>query len=165
MNKTSFPEIQDSFGQIGKSFLELYWAYMLGLSAVVILLLVAIYYIFKPKPKVLSAYEKAIVAIRQLNTDEVADEEYTTRLSDIVRVFLEEHYNLPAPERTTPEFIALANKSIIIEKDIKEKLQKLLELSDMVKFAKQAISPEQKSLISKTALELIEKSQEKKEDK
>ncbi len=165
MKKISFPEIQDSFGQIGKSFLELYWHYVLAGIVAIILVAVALYYIFKPKPKLLSAYEKAMLAIRQLNTDEVIDEEYTTRLSDIVRVFLEEHYNLPAPERTTPEFIDIANKSIVIEKGIKERLQKLLELSDMVKFARQAISPEQKSLISKTAIELIEKSQEQKEDK
>src|ERR1035438_8212912 len=50
-------------------------------------------------------YELAIRALQQLREENPPVEEFYTRLSDIVRRYLEGRFYLRAPERTTEEFL------------------------------------------------------------
>lgn len=60
---------------------------------------------------------------------------YFTRLSDIIRVYIERRYEVAAMEMTTDEiFISL--KSHELSKDMDKLLKEFLSLSDLVKFAK-----------------------------
>ncbi|MCC6372580.1 MAG: hypothetical protein IT236_16370 [Bacteroidia bacterium] len=62
--------------------------------------------------------------------------EYYSEISDTVRLYIEERFNVNALESTTDE-IMTAFRSQVVDKESKDKLQQLLTLSDLVKFAKQ----------------------------
>jgi hypothetical protein len=57
-------------------------------------------------------------------------------LSRIIRFYLEERFNIPALESTTFEIIHAFEKTGFSDQEMNSKLQELLSLSDMVKFAK-----------------------------
>jgi len=60
---------------------------------------------------------------------------YYTELTNILRIYIEKRYNLNAMESTSDEILTLL-KNIGIKREIITSLKTLLELSDLVKFAK-----------------------------
>jgi hypothetical protein len=62
---------------------------------------------------------------------------YYTRLSDITRRYIEGQYGIPAMERTTGEILYAFSKSNTDDPLLEEMLRQLLELADLVKFAKE----------------------------
>ncbi len=91
------------------------------------------------KPKI-PAHITALAALETIKQQQVWKEEkvkeYYSSISDAIRLYIEERFNVNALESTTDE-IMLAFRSQVVDKDSKEKLQQLLMLSDLVKFAKQ----------------------------
>lgn len=93
-----------------------------------------------PKPKL----PPHVIALSELDRlkeeqlwqhDKVKD--YYTRLTDIVRVYLEDRYEVPAMEQTTQEILTqFKGDSSQIKGKLYSGLQKTLETSDLVKFAK-----------------------------
>jgi hypothetical protein len=79
-----------------------------------------------------SAFEVALAALQRLRQDNPPAEEFYTRLSDIVRHFIEGQFGLRAPERTTEEFLAEA----ALPPDSMSLLGAFLQESDLVKFAR-----------------------------
>ena len=61
---------------------------------------------------------------------------YYSRLSDILRRYIEERFSIRAPEMTTEEFLQQLQRSSELFPDQKQALRKFLESCDMVKFAK-----------------------------
>jgi hypothetical protein len=57
-------------------------------------------------------------------------------VSDAVRVYLEERFNLRAPDRTTEEFLRDLQKTSVLTAQQKESLASFLEQCDLVKFAR-----------------------------
>ncbi|MGZ3918840.1 MAG: hypothetical protein ACXVC7_01035 [Bacteroidia bacterium] len=90
------------------------------------------------KPKI-PAHITALVALEKIKQEQVWKEgrvkEYYSSISDAVRLYIEERYNVFALESTTDE-IMTAFRSQVIDTESKNKLQQLLQLSDLVKFAK-----------------------------
>jgi hypothetical protein len=68
--------------------------------------------------------------------------EFYTKLSGIVRIYIENQFNIPALESTTPEILRSFELVYGRNDGIKTRLVELLELSDLVKFAKEAPSPD-----------------------
>jgi hypothetical protein len=66
--------------------------------------------------------------------------EYFSALSDITRRYIEDRFNIHAPEMTTEEFLNSVKANPFIENKHKDILRKFLNLSDMVKFAKYGAS-------------------------
>jgi len=62
---------------------------------------------------------------------------YYSSLSDITRRYIERQYGIPAMERTTEEIMQAFRKSNIDDNLLDEMLTDLLELADLVKFAKE----------------------------
>ncbi|MGZ4042298.1 MAG: hypothetical protein ACXVO9_03795 [Bacteroidia bacterium] len=91
-----------------------------------------------PKPKI-PAHITALAALEKIKQEQVWKEgrvkEYYSSISDAVRLYIEERYNVFALESTTDE-IMTAFRSQVIDTESKNKLQQLLQLSDLVKFAK-----------------------------
>ena len=77
-------------------------------------------------------FEVAILALRRLREEKLPVEAFYTRLSDVVRKYLEGRFGLHAPERTTEEFLAAAT----LPEQHMTLLRPFLEESDLVKFAK-----------------------------
>lgn len=87
-----------------------------------------------------SAHQRAYDALQELKRKDYIRQgkikEYYVELSDILRHYLENRFNLRAPEMTTEEFLVKAKETkelTCIQKDI---LKKFLLHCDLVKFAK-----------------------------
>ena len=98
--------------------------------------------------------------------------EYYSELSYILREYIENRFQLRALELTTDETIALSKGISEIEKTEKSKLEQILMLADMAKFAKQQpIATENEEalknaylFIEQTALKAIAEDDEKEEN-
>jgi hypothetical protein len=84
----------------------------------------------------LSPYEIAVRALRWLKEENPPVEQFYTRLSDIVRHYLEDRFRLRAPERTTEEFLYEVSQNGTLTQTHKELLGAFLQESDLVKFAR-----------------------------
>jgi len=84
----------------------------------------------------LSPHENAVRALRQLREENPPVEEFYTRLSAIVRRYLEGQLGLRAPEQTTEEFLYEASRDHAFSPDHRELLAAFLNESDLVKFAR-----------------------------
>jgi len=73
--------------------------------------------------------------------------EYYTRLTDIIRIYIEERFNVPAMEQTTFEILSdfRENKTLLDDNSYKG-LKDILELADLVKFAKLTPLPDDNHL-------------------
>ena len=83
--------------------------------------------------------------LRRLEQDALTDiknAEYHTALSDIVRRFLAERFDLPATRQTTAEFLGTAARSGRLSAEQQALLRDLLERCDLAKFASVGASPE-----------------------
>lgn len=96
------------------------------------------YLFIPPKPPV-PAHEKALNALNELQARDLPEQGefklYFTELTEIIRTYLEGRFFIKALEETTTEILKELN-SIDLEAASFEELRDLLELADMVKFAK-----------------------------
>jgi hypothetical protein len=93
------------------------------------------------KPPHVIAYEE-LKRLKEMNLPEKGQvKEYYTRLSDIVRHYIENRFSYRAPEMTTEEFMETVKKAPELEKDEKKLLKDFLSSCDMVKFAKYGPTP------------------------
>ncbi len=80
-------------------------------------------------------------------------------VSDTVRVYLEERFNLHAPERTTEEFLEELQASALLNYDQKRALGEFLMSCDLVKFARYEPGRNELQAIYDAALRLVEETQ------
>ncbi|HEY6162811.1 MAG TPA: hypothetical protein VI112_16390 [Bacteroidia bacterium] len=111
-----------------------------------------------PKEPPLPAH---LLALRQLDAlrdkklwQEGKLKEYHSELSDIIRAYIEHTFPVNALELTTDE-ILYRFRRINIPREIKNKLQQLLVLSDMVKFAKETPVAEENELSLMNAYDFV----------
>jgi hypothetical protein len=78
----------------------------------------------------------AIRELRRLRQENPPVEEFYTRLSDVVRRYLEGQMGLRAPERTTEEFLFEISRDHSLSPEHRELLSAFLQEADLVKFAK-----------------------------
>jgi hypothetical protein len=80
-------------------------------------------------------------------------------VSDAVRMYLEERFNLRAPERTTEEFLRDLQKTPVLTQPQKSSLATFLEQCDLVKFAR--FEPPEAMLreLHESALRLVHETQ------
>ncbi|MBL7910737.1 MAG: hypothetical protein JNJ41_06770 [Bacteroidia bacterium] len=90
------------------------------------------------KPKI-PAHITALASLEKIKAEQIWTEglvkEYYSSISDAVRLYIEERFNVNALESTTDE-IMKAFRTQVVDKQSKEKLEQTLTLSDLVKFAK-----------------------------
>jgi len=81
---------------------------------------------------------------------------FCVAVSQIVRVYLEQQFDLRAPERTTEEFLAELQTSALLSLDQKRSLANFLTQCDLVKFARyEPGEPELRNLYD-AAVRLVE---------
>ncbi len=94
-----------------------------------------------------SAHEVAYVRLRALVAEDLVNagqlKEFYERLSSILRHYIEDRFDLKAPERTTEEFLVELKWTNTLAAPDKEVLEKFLTHCDLVKFAKHAPTTEQ----------------------
>ncbi len=84
-------------------------------------------------------HEIAMMRLEKLLAEGLVDRkmyaEFTERVADILRHYIEDRFGLRAPERTTEEFIVEAGEGLPVDADRKGMLREFLAHCDMVKFA------------------------------
>jgi hypothetical protein len=81
---------------------------------------------------------------------------YCSLVSDVVRTYLEERFDLHAPDRTTEEFLDEMRSTAVLHPDHKALLEEFLSRCDLVKFARfEPTQDELKSLLD-AALRVID---------
>jgi hypothetical protein len=99
--------------------------------------------IIPPKP----AHDIAYAALRELKLKKYIDQgfikDFYCELSLIIRHYIENRFDIRAPEMTTEEFLETVRASSTLTNAQKELLRNFLEQSDMVKFAKYGPLPEE----------------------
>jgi hypothetical protein len=128
-----------------------------GIGLGILLLIILIVYIIKrlkeQKPLIparISIEPPHITALR--NLDQLKDEKlwqqgqvklYYTRLTDIIRLYIEGRFAVQAMEQTSDEILASLKKMSIDDESCFSALKELLSLADLVKFAKALPLPDE----------------------
>ena len=116
----------------------------------------------KPKlpPHVIALSELDKLKEEQLwQHDKVKD--YYTRLTDIIRVYLEDRYEVSAMEQTTQEILSqFKGDTSQIKGKLYTGLQKTLETSDLVKFAKYTPLADENQYVLVQAYNLVEETKQ-----
>ncbi len=104
---------------------------------------------FKPKPK-----EPAhVVALREL--DKVKKEQlwqhgkvkdFYTRLSEIIRTYIEDRYSIQAMEQTSDDILRSFDDAKCCDKALVDKLREMFYISDLAKFAKYTPQPDENEM-------------------
>lgn len=165
-------EVEYSFGEMAKDWLKTYWYVFAILGAII-----AIYFLLRllkryrkeePEPEAprIPAHITALAVLKDLMTHESwrADnkKEYYSTLTDTVRKYLEERFDIYALEKTTREILTDLKNADISESD-KMYLKKILSQADMVKFAKFKPADED-GLVSLTqSIEFVERTKKHEE--
>lgn len=83
-------------------------------------------------------------------------EQFHTRVSDVVRRYLELRFALPASRQTTVEFLETLRESPVLSDNSRAVLQDFLRRCDLVKFARASSTLEQCAELLATARRLLE---------
>lgn len=139
----------------------LWWT--LAILALIALIVVGVIYLRRylarrpaavapPEPPYVRARRRLEAALRLLSEPQP----YCTEVSDTLRVYLEERFELRAPERTTEEFLRDLQRTSALNQKQKQSLAGFLEQCDLVKFAK--FEPPEVTLreLRETALRIVD---------
>ena len=88
--------------------------------------------------------------------------EYQTELTDVVREYIGRRFDVQSTEKTSDE--TLRAMKPLIEKDLFVKLSKMLQLADLVKFAKWHTTPDENESALTTAYEFVQETKEVQSD-
>jgi len=97
--------------------------------------------IFKPAHEIAYARLRALVAEDLVGAGRI--KEFYERISGILRHYIEDRFELQAPERTTEEFLIELQRTDVLTVSDKDVLGEFLMHCDLVKFAKHAPTTEQ----------------------
>jgi len=97
--------------------------------------------IFKPAHEVAYARLRALVALNLVEQGQI--KEFYEQISGILRHYIEDRFDLHAPERTTEEFLAELRFTEALHSSDKDVLGEFLMHCDLVKFAKHDPTTEQ----------------------
>jgi len=97
--------------------------------------------IFKPAHEIAYAQLRALVAEDLIEAGRI--KEFYERISGILRHYIEDRFELQAPERTTEEFLVELQRTDVLTDSDKDVLGEFLMHCDLVKFARHAPTTEQ----------------------
>lgn len=108
-------------------------------------------------PPPLPPAEWARQALDRLADEEqrYSDKDYIVAVSDVVREYLERAFDLPAPERTTDEFLAEIGNHPVFTPGMRGEMAAFLQRADLVKFAGQQLSREERPKLLENARSFI----------
>jgi len=97
--------------------------------------------IFQPAHEIAYARLRALVAEKLVEAGRI--KEFYERISGILRYYIEDRFDLHAPERTTEEFLDELRRTEVLRSPDKNVLGEFLTHCDLVKFARHAPTTEQ----------------------
>lgn len=161
-------DIQDIIRE-EKNWKDYKWLW--GLIAALIVVGILIYLLQKRKPQrtpvpevaqvpVIPAEDEALEALKKLQESQIwlhgKEKEYHSELTYIVRRYLSRRYDVAALEMTSDEVITSLD-STPLPNDVKPKLSEILQIADIVKFAKGETSGDLNERFLHDSIEMIHK--------
>ncbi|MFA6814710.1 MAG: DUF4381 family protein [Lentisphaeria bacterium] len=122
---------------------KLYWIFeTLGTLLLIVIIILLIHYYRRKKqspPPKIPAHIIALAALKKLLDEDLIEQnrtkEFYSRISDILRTYIENRFEIKAPEYTTQEFLQKLTTAQTFIKQQKKLLAHFLEHCDLVKFA------------------------------
>ncbi len=111
--------------------------------------------IFKPAHEVAYARLRALVALNLV--EQGRRKEFYERISGILRHYIEDRFDLHAPEQTTEEFLGELRSAQVFASSDKQVLEEFLTHCDLVKFAKHEPTSEQVQRVFDLVKDFIER--------
>lgn len=110
-----------------------------------------------PEPPHIKA-KRLLEKLRQ-SGDQMEAESFTVQVSSILRIYLEDALAVPAPEQTSEEFLQNLSDQPWITQELQADLEDFMQVSDLVKFARQSLDAHQRQRLLKSALQVVETTQ------
>jgi cbb3-type cytochrome oxidase subunit 3 len=116
------------------------WLHRLLLILVVLAVLALIWWALRRRARHQAEFRESAAARARARLSEAwawieQPERFCTRLSGVVRVYLEERFGLKAPDQTTEEFLAALQQDTGLDARLRPLLEDFLTQCDWVKFA------------------------------
>lgn len=112
-----------------------------------------------PPEMLLSPYERARFRLRRLDGEKLLDEgrvkDFYIALTDVVRLYLDEQFGIPAPESTSDQTLRDVRRLHLTRQQY-DKLRELLLDADLVKFAKMFPSEQENLRYRRYTEEIVE---------
>lgn len=103
--------------------------------------------------------DRILAALRTLEAERIWQQgdhkQYQSRVTDLLRGYIEERYQVPAMESTTDELLRELRVSPL-NTDQRGRLENMLRLADMVKFAKAQPSPQENEQMMASAVRFVQ---------
>ena len=161
------------FKSIGQILSEHMWALIIFAA-----LLVALLKIWKWKrkpdasarktttPPPIDPFEEAMRAFTKLESlqPRPAPKPYIFKLSEILRLYIERKFNLPAMEQTGPEFLKDIEQHPFLRKHFVQKLHEFVLHSDRIKYSSEKFQDTELLSLLETARSFVEEAQGKHEE-
>jgi hypothetical protein len=153
------PDIRDIHGLVPLTFWEMYhWHIIIACIAVIIITAMVIWLILRskqvPPPTPIEIARREIAAARLVPAEQ--HKLFAVVVSDAVRRYLERAYHIPAPERTTEEFLQEMTRHAWMQGKLAELLKRFLEFCDLAKFAGQRFGETEREQLLQSASEFVE---------
>lgn len=110
----------------------------------------------RPKPEQ-SARERAVQNLERIGRemDSLTPYQFSIRVSDILRRYVTEQYQLPVTRQTSVEFLATLAKASPFSEEEKSLLEDFLNRCDLIKFARYDATTEDSRLLLDEALRFV----------
>lgn len=150
-----------------------YWArqhaaWIAGGVAVLVAIIILLYFLLRKKKSttdrsepriVIPLHERILAALGDLEKQRVWQQgdhkAYHSRLTDLLRSYIEERFRVPAMESTTDELVKELRISPL-NNEQRTHVENMLRLADMVKFAKAVPSPQENEQMMAGALRFVQ---------
>jgi hypothetical protein len=113
-------------------------------------------------------YDLAIDQLNKIKQEKLWQQnrhkEYHSQLTDVLRGYIEGLFLIPAPEMTSAEILAYLNFLKTENKDVYYNLQQILQLADLIKFAKWNVGPDEHELSLNNAFMFVNETNIKTEE-
>ncbi|MCX7880354.1 MAG: hypothetical protein N2517_06810 [Ignavibacteria bacterium] len=128
---------------------------------------VIIFFVYKkikkerlPEELKVPPHEWALSQLKKLESEKLWQrgeiKEYHSRLSEILRRYMELQFDFPALEMVSREIIEYLRANELVNSNLLNQLNRAFEVSDLVKFAKFVPLPDEHTFCMKVAIEFIE---------
>lgn len=118
---------------------------------------------FKKSEPQLPPHERAISALNEIKSHKLwqqgLNKEYYTQITDVLRQYIEERYNIQAMEMTSNEILDLLSDKLKTDPSL-GLIEQILKLSDLVKFAKFSPLPDENEISIRNAYTFVESTKE-----
>ena len=136
------------------------WMIFVGSLVVLTIIGLAIWYgrrFFRKKQVTLSPRERALAALSEIESEveRIAPYQFSIRVSDILRRYVVEQFDLPMTRQTSVEFLNAIASAPNFGDEEKALLADFLNRCDLIKFARYEATPEDSRLLLDEARQFV----------